>query len=436
MSKLKYGVGSIVVAALIVGGLPYVVKNSIDSIIEKRQTELSSKGMDLKVVSHEGYFESTREINIKFTDSVKVLDYISELTNLDIGTLNSLTNNGLIFSDISFKGIVKNSNLFSQTIKTQISIDQLPLDVQQSMANDKTLDDFIKSLLLSIDFNEDGEVSYISLNDLIIKDEDVEVKLLKPELNIEGDIYNTTIKNITFNINQDYENMLIYIDDIKDTLHYTDEFNFEEEANIAKLQFNYKNQYSRADVEYKSTNNNIKTSSNIEDQQFNMTLGYDMSDVFLRAQSTDTNIEKFAFNIELNEIKESPLRVLNDALTDEYRFSQLLVPQVQELVNDGFKINIGSKINNIQNVNVAAKEIAIDLKINLLKNTLNQYSRMDNILGYVRADGQISLDDETVQKIAQSVPIGKYNTTSKNGISYFDIKFKDSTLFINNMRVQ
>ncbi|MGB3750828.1 MAG: hypothetical protein WA945_04625 [Arcobacteraceae bacterium] len=436
MSKLKYGVASIAVAAMIIGGLPYIVKNSIDTIIEKEKNELSSKGMELKVMSHTGYFESTRKINIEFTDSIKMLDYMAEITNLDIETVRELTNNGLIFSDISFKAIVTNSNLFSQTIKTKISLDKLPLELQNKMEQDKQLDSFIKSLLLNIDFDMEGKVTFVSLNDIIIKENDVEVKVIKPELTIAKDIYNTRIQNITFNVNQDDEYTLLYLDDINDTLRYTDEFDFEEKANIATMKFHYKNKYSGADVQYESSNNLIQTNANIQEENLNVSLGYDINDLVFRMQSTDTQIDKFVFNIDFNEIKEKPLRVLNDSFTNEYEFARILVPNVQEIVNEGFKINIASKINNLTNVNVSAKEIGMDLKFALAKNTLDQNSRIDTMIQYLTADGQISLDEETVEKISFMFPVAQYNTNIKKGISYFDIELKDNNLMINGIKIR
>ena len=436
MLKLKYAIASVIFAGLIVGGLPYVVKNSIDSIIEKKEKELDTKGIQLKVISHKGYYQSTREINIKFIDTIKVLDYISEITNLDIKTVKSITNNGMIFSDISFNGIVTNSNLFSQTIQSKITLDELPLALQENMSKDAQLDKFIKSLMLNVDFNDVGIVSFVSLNDIIIQENGAEVKIIKPELVLDEGVYNTSIKNITISANEQNENLLIYLDDIKDTLKYTDEFNFEEKANISKMQFEYKSRYTSKDIQYKSLNNTIQSKMNISDNHIDANIGYDINDVFLNVQSTVTKIENFIFNVKLNELKEQPLRELNKALTDEYTFERILVPKLQEIVNDGFKIDIDSKIKNITNPNISAKNIGIDLDFTVLKNSLNQNSSIDQALRYLNVEGKISLDEETKNKLSQLFPIQKYDINPKNGISSFDIKFKNSILFINGKKIQ
>jgi len=436
MSRLKYILALAVMTGVMLCGLPYIIKNSIDSIIEKEKQELSSKGIDLKVISHKGYFESTREINIKFMDTIKMLDYISEITSLDIETVRNMTNNGFVFSDISLKGIVTNSNLFSQTIKTKISLDKLPLALQENMAKNKQLDSFIKSLLLNIDFDMEGKISFLSLNDIIIKENNLEVKVLKTELKIDKDIYNTSIQNITLNMNENDEYLLVYLDDITDTLQYTDEFNFEEEANISKIKFNYQDRYSGADMEYESTNNTIQTNASTKDEKLNASLKYDINDVTFGMQNNDIYMDKFRFDIMLNEIKEQPLRVLNESLTNEYQFAQLLVPNLEEIVNDGFKMNIDAKINNLQNVNIASKEIGMDLKFALAKNDLNQYSRADQIMEYLTFNGKISLDEETVEKISLMAPVAKFNTNIKGGISYFDIELKDNSLLINGIKTR
>lgn len=436
MTKLKYILALVVMTGVMVFGLPYIIKHSIDTIIENEQQKLNSKGMELIVVSHKGYFQSTREINIEFTDTVKVLDYISEITNLDIETIRNMTNNGFIFSDISFKGVVTNSNLFSQTIKTKISLDKLPLELQENMAKNKQLDSFIKSLLLNIEFDMEGNIGFMSLNDIVIKENDFEVKMIKPELKIEKNIYNTSIQNITLNVNENDEYMLVYLDDITDTLRYVDEFNFEEKAKISKIKFNYQDRYTGADVQYESINNTIQTNAITKDEKLNASLKYDMDNLFVSTQGTDINIEKFVFNIDLNEIKEQPLRALNNSLTNEYQFGKILVPNVQEIVNDGFTIDIDTNISNLQNTNIAAKEIGLNLKFVLAKNDLNQYSRADKILENLTVDGQISLDEETLEKISLMMPVAQYNTNIKEGISYFDIELKDSSLFVNGIKLR
>ena len=437
MSKLKLGLASIVAAGFVVGGLPYITKSSIDSIISEKKNELIDKGLDLKVTNHKGYFESQRDIEIKFTNTVKLLDYISNETQIDLETLNSLTKNGMIFNEISFKGTVNNSNLFPSKVKVELILDQLPEDLQNTMSENIHLKNFIKELQLNAHFNTEGQLIYVSLNDLVIQDKDIVAKILKPEMKIENNIYETSIQNITFNLSKASEYLLVYFDGIKDKLIYTDDFNFEEKAKIETIKLHLKQQQrtSIEDLKYESSQNFLNTTMATKDNQVSINTDYIFNDITLDAKSLHTKIDKFALGINMTNISEQPLRILSDSFSDDYKLQQNLEPKLQEIINNGFSINLNSHIKNIKNNNLSAKDISIDLNMDIKKNDISKYANNAYILQYIDINGKISLDNQTVTQLSQTLPIGRYNTNVQKDKSIFDIKLEKNSFYINGKKL-
>jgi len=436
MSKLKLGLASVAIAGMVVGGMPYITKNSIDTVITEKQSELLNKGLSLEVTKHQGYFDSQREIKIKFTDTVKILDFISKAIRLDIESVRDLTNNGMIFEDVSFKGTVKNSNLLPANVKAQITLDEIPENLKEAMNKNEDLKKFINALLLNVEFDTSGNIIFVSMNDLIIQNKDVVAKMIKPEVKIDKNIYDTSIQNMTFNISKNREYLLIYLDDIKDKIRYDDELNFDDKLTISQLKFNFKEKRRRTqNIKFESSDNSIFTQMKTANNKLDVKVQYDLNDILLNVQNTSTNIEQFGLGFTFKDVKEEPLRLLNETLSDEYKLSRILEPSLQEIVNNGLSMNINSKIKNVKNNNISAKEVAIDLSFTLDKNDIDKYRGIDYILKYLSVNGKISLDNTTVENLSRTLPIAKYNTNIKKDVSLFDIKFENNHLYINGQKI-
>jgi hypothetical protein len=437
MSKLKYGLGAIVIIGGLLGSVPYFTKDTVDTLIEKQQQSLSTHGMDFKVVSHEGYLDSKREITLKFKDTTKVMDYFEKTLLVDKSLLNAVTKNGELFSKVSFKGILKNKNVLPYQVESVLMLDELPVELQEAMEKDKVFEKFVKSLALKINFSIYGEVVYIALNDIVIEDKDIVAKLIKPEMKIRDNRYDTNIENITFNVKKKYESLKISVDEVKDRIIYKDEFNFDGKAHISQIKFNFKEKQRSSIEEFKfeSSQNIIKTKMSTSDNNVAIHVGYNINNVLFSMNNADTKIDKFVLDFKFNDIKEEPLRLLNESFTNKYDLSKILEPTLQEIVNNGLSMSINSKIKNTVNSSFTVNDIGIDLSFKLDKNDINLHQNVDYVMKYLSIDGKISLDKSTVDKISILFPISKYNTNIIKNTSTFDIKYEKNNLFVNGQKI-
>ncbi len=169
MIKVLYVILAIVmVIGTAVSSIPYFTKDTIETIIVKKQKELSIHGIDVKVVSNTGYFNSTREITVNFTDVRKVLYYFEDKLQISKTLLTTITQDEKSFEQISFKGVLLNKNVLPYKIESILSIDNLPEHLQQQMSNNKILENFMNSLSVQLNFDIQGDVNYIALNDEVI----------------------------------------------------------------------------------------------------------------------------------------------------------------------------------------------------------------------------------------------------------------------------
>ena len=137
-------------------------------IFLKKQKELISHGIDFKVVSNTGYFNSTREISVHFTDVRKILEYFENSLEIDENILKVMTQDAKLFEQIIFKGILKNKNTLPHKIESFLMLDNLPEDLQQQMSNNTILEKYMNTLSLQLNFDIFGKVNYINLNDIVI----------------------------------------------------------------------------------------------------------------------------------------------------------------------------------------------------------------------------------------------------------------------------
>ncbi len=438
MGKLKYGIATIAIVGIVGGSIPYITKNSVDSSIQQKQNELQKDGIKFNVIKNTGYISSKREVTVKIQDTIKFIDYISKNLEIDVKTINELTNNGAYLENLSIKGTIENINIFPENINVSLLLDELPNDLKQLMRKEPIVNKLIKSLSLKLKVDTNGELTFISLNDIIINDEDMNTKILQPQVIINKNNYLTSIQNMTFKLNERKESALIYLDNIKDNLNYKNSFNLDEITTINKIKFNYKNskQYENTSISYESKNNELKVNSNSKNDELNMAISYNIGNSSLNTNDIDTKIDNLVLNIGFKGLKEQPIKELTDYKNSEAEVLNILEPRLQEIINYGFSINLESNINNIRNnkSNIfEAKKIYINLTAKLKRNNLNKNSKPDNIAKNISVTGVIKMDKNIIDLIK---PIQEYNTNIINGISNFDIKFIDGNLLVNEHKIK
>lgn len=182
----------VIVIGSAVSSIPYFTMGTIETVIEKKQKELSSHGIDFKVVSNTGYFNSVREITVNFTDNKKVLQYFENRLQIDKSLLTSITEDEKAFEQISFKGVLKNKNTLPHKIEAFLSIDNLPENLQQQISNNKILENFMSSFSLQLNFNIFADVNYINLNDIVISNkimsEQITINIVDDNLIVNGEV--------------------------------------------------------------------------------------------------------------------------------------------------------------------------------------------------------------------------------------------------------
>lgn len=438
MGKLKYTIATMAIAGIVGSSMPYITKSSINNSIQQKQNELQKDGINFNIITDIGYINSEREITIKIQDSIKFIDYISKTLEIDVKTIDELTNNGAYLEDLSIKGTIKNTNIFPENVNISLSLDKLPSDLKKLMRKEPIVNKLIKALSLKLKVDTHGNLTFVSLNDMVINDEDITAKILQPEIIINENNYLTHIQNITIKLNERRENILIYLDDIKDNLNYENSFNLDETTTINKIKFNYTNtkRYENTNISYTSENNKMKVNSNSKNDELNMAIKYNIGSSSLNTPKIDTQIDNLILNIGFNGLKEQPIKELADYKNSEAEFSNILEPRLQEIVNYGFSMNLESNINNIRNnkSNIfEAKNININLIAKLKRNNLNKNSNPDDIAKNISVTGVIKMDKNIIDLIK---PIQEYNTNIINGVSNFDIKLIDGLLLVNEHEIK
>jgi len=193
MIKVIYVIVAImIVIGSAVSSIPYFTKDTIETIIVKKQKELSSHGIDFKVVSNTGYFNSKREMIVNFTDVRKFLEYFENRLEIDKSLLTTLTQDEKSFEQISLKGILKNTNTLPHKIESFLSIDNLPENLQKQISNNKILEKLMNSLSLQLNFSIFGIVNYINLNGIVISNktisDPVKIEFLNDSLIVNGEV--------------------------------------------------------------------------------------------------------------------------------------------------------------------------------------------------------------------------------------------------------
>jgi len=169
MIKVLYVIVTIVIViGSAVSSIPYFTMDTIETIIVKKQKELSVHGIDVKVVSNTGYFNSKREITVNFTDKEKVLQYFEKSFQIDTTLLTAITQDKNLFEQISLKGVLINKNTLPHKIESFLSIDNVPTDLYK-----KIVENFINSLSVQLNFNIFGELNYIKLNNTVISNKSI-----------------------------------------------------------------------------------------------------------------------------------------------------------------------------------------------------------------------------------------------------------------------
>lgn len=433
MGKLKYGIATVAIAAIIGGAIPYITKNSIDNVISKKKNNLITNGIDLNVISSDGYINSKREILIKIQDTIKFIDYVSKNLDIDTKILNELTNDGSLLENISIKGTMLNTNFFPNTIDVSLAFQELPNDLKELMREEPLVKQLINSLDLKLKLDTNGNVTFVSLNDIVMNDENITAKMLKHKTIINENNYLTSIQNITLKINEIKEKFLIYFDDIKEDLHYENSFNFNDIITINKIKLDYAN--NNNEIVYASENNKMDVNSNSKDDELNIEMKYSIGNSSLNTNDIDAKFDNFIFNLKFNNLKEQPVRELVNYENSDTKVLNIVDQRLQEIINYGFSINFESNISNISNKksNVfEAKNINVNLTAKLKRNNLNENSDVDTMLKNISVIGVIKMDKNIIDLIK---PIQQYNTNIINGISEFDIKFIDGKLFVNEHKV-
>ena len=179
MIKVIYVILAIfIVIGSSVASIPYFTMDTIETIIVKKQKELSFHGIDVRVTSNTGYFNSTREITVNFTDVRKVLQYFENRLQIDKSLLTTITQDTKLFEQITLKGVLKNKNTLPHKIESFLMLDNLPENLQEQIANNKILEKFVSSLALQLNFNVFGELNYIKLNDIVLSNKIISEKII------------------------------------------------------------------------------------------------------------------------------------------------------------------------------------------------------------------------------------------------------------------
>jgi hypothetical protein len=427
MTKTKNKIVAIIIALIVIILIPKMTKIIIDNSISSKQIILKENGINLQIVSHEGYFNSTREVSIQIQDANKLLNW----TEIDIQAFSEML--GLSpeyfsrFNGLLFKGTIKNTNIFPRNFNVSLLFDKLPNNSTYDINKKSILNKLIKALSLNLTLNTDAKITFVSLNDINVNNDNKRVKLLNYNLVIDENNYLTGIKNITVANNDKENDLLFYINNFEYDRNYIDivtnndlmkieKINLESISNGIKIQAN--------DYKAKAHTSNINN-------KVNMSFKNNLKTFLINSDDIDFMMDNFNFDMIFDDINTSTLKKLSNMQHTQYtqeEKEELALKLFTHGLSLSMKLNAENIINNKPYLfKFKAKIIDIDVKISVKKH-IND----GEFMKYITMSGLMKIDNSLVDLIPF---IKDYNTKVVNSISNFDLKYIDEKLYINDKKV-
>jgi len=444
-----YVVGIVIVGAI---AMPLVVKNQMNKQIEDQKQILKQDGIELTITKEEGYFSSIREFELKILNGKKLRDFmLTEFAKKNpnykgLAELMQKQSNKDIrpaLDGTTFKGNIKNSNLYLTPTQIEISLTKFSDEIMSSISSDKKVDKLFNSILdeklftffVTLDSNQ--KVSQIVMQDIDKDIEDngdtVNVKLKNHKLNIDikeslKGIYTLGEQSVSGNdffLNTkgiEYKFDYLTQFDNSGTIH-VDSFEIKEKKEVLKV-------------------GNIDISNNIEtqDNALDANVKYSVKDIYLKSNDkleldnylldfTLTGLDKDASIKGGNAYNQLAFNPTQDSVKN---FTDAL----QTVLNRGFKANIKTSLDGLSFQNMVFDNADFTLNLNVEKNSYTIDS--NDVIKAFLVDGKLTIDEKSIENILKvDKSFEKFAKLGKKEGSnvVFNYEFKDGNLLVNGNKI-
>ncbi len=449
---------------LIIMLIPMAVKKSVNENIEERITFFEQRGVNVKIVSEEGYFSSKRNFELTIKDANKFANYIGGISS-SLNHIASFMKDGKSnLEGLVFKGDIENSNInYFADIKANIYLDTVGDEDKKDKNGPYSV--IVDKKLLNFDllFTNKGIFKKAKLKDI---DEEFVFEKGKGNLKISGQklINYSTDKRIEvetildrfmFSMVEKYGKFKTSFEDLEYSLDVKNQLIGKGNFSLKDFQFSDDSFVFKFDSIYTSSEGKLKDAKySLENELKLSKLTGKNSDINEKLNIENLKI-KFDFSridyVSLEKLKESYAKseeiFLNDKLS-KAEFLNKYDKQLAEvfknleiLLNKGLSLKVDASLDKFSFGGSEIEFLDIDLDAKLKENNLNTLTRNPfGFLNFLDVDGEIVIDEkgfETISAFSGGLLAMMLNDYIKKDAKklIFDIKFKDGNLSINNKKL-
>lgn len=446
---------------------PMVVKNQIDTSIAQEKALLADKGLELKEIRDEGYFTSTRFLELKITDGKKLRDFfLDELVKKE--------NNFTLYADLikkqtnkdidkalvgtTFEGILTHSNLLVNDIKINLSLTSLSTlfmeEMQKNEALKKVFQPIFESKLLTfdIDMTSKQEIKKIAFKDI--------QTTLTPNENTQSTIAWTN-HFLTFDLDTPRTKGLYNIDKQKIEILDKEEI-FKYNAGQFKYTFDYASQFDQVaslslkDIDIYSKAYTRETSMHINNINIESSVAmkneasiytdalYSLDAFSFHKGATNITFDNSALSFAFDNIHLEGLKNLTTAYQNLYfqktdANTQELINSLQTLLHYGANVGVKGKLKAFHYQDVALDDISLNLDTTILANTVDLKTNFKSLISFITVQGVFKAhkkDIETLLTLDKGLNKVLAHAKEEGEYMIYNIRFADKIFTINDNEIK
>ena len=452
-SIYKYILGLLVIGVL---AMPFVVKNEVNKHIDSAKQSLNTNGVELTIVSEKGYISSTREIELKVTNGQLFSDYIlTKLTqdNPSYKTWLRLIKESTkyeiraILDGLTFKGTIKNSNLFLSKPEIELSLVKLSDKNMSFLKKNKKASDVIFPMLaekmitfyVTLDSNQNISQIIMKNIDKNIKNHGKNINFQLVDNKLKLDVAENLVGNYSLgkqSIKSD--DFSILTSGLSYKFEYLNKFNKSDTLHIDS--FETKND------EFTLKIGNVDLGGSIADgdkKTLNIDTTCDIQDINFNGNG-ELKLKKFTYTVNLSGLDKDGVVKASSAYNKQ-TFKSTRVTQadtketvdaVQKILNTGFKLNAKTLLNSFSFMGVHLDKVDFLLNAELKENkyTINDREIIKGLL----LNGSLTMNKESLkQLVSKNRSLEKFlKLAKKDGDKrIFNYNLKNGKIFINGTKL-
>ena len=374
---------SLIVVIVIIGIMPLIVKNNMDDKISAYKKVLKNQGLDLNIISSDGYINSLRKFTVTIKDSDKLRKGYLELSKQ---YTDELVTNELfqkLFLGMKFDGKIVNSNLFLNDTEITINLKKLSNDSMKNI--DKQLENVLHKDKISVNISlyKSGNIKNIRLKNINEEFEIIDYKMKIVLDNISTSTsdneflqmsYISNPGKIEFSLSDENDTLLMSfgMDEIKDKFVFIDKYTLNYKLNIGKTYFNIDK------INVKVENISIKNDAKLVNNMQSISVISAVNNIDVNVQNAKIKIKHISYDFSFDNLDKEIISSFESKET----YKDEALDKLMKLVNKGFDLKFKVKLEQVDsNPNIVnIKKLIVDNKIKILSNTLNKKNIASNFI--------------------------------------------------------